>query len=121
MVVFEMLEFCNIGSALKLNDLSVHLQVVMTFSNPSGDTRQVLLPRRSVLLMTGASRYLWSHGIVPRKTDVINSVCGLTLAYRQTRVSFTFRRLRRAACDCGKKFVWLFVICRNIMFKPIII
>lgn len=52
--------------------------------------------------MAGASRYLWTHGIVPRKTDVISGEDGLTLSHRQTRVSFTFRTLRRAPCTCGK-------------------
>ncbi|XP_067944033.1 alkylated DNA repair protein alkB homolog 8-like [Watersipora subatra] len=80
--------------------LSLGSQVIMTFSNSLGDTRQVLLPRRSVLVMAGESRYSWSHSIVPRKTDVVESAEGLTLSYRQTRVSFTFRRLRRARCQC---------------------
>lgn len=89
-------------------------QVVMTFSHPEGHVRFVTLPRRSILVMTGDSRYLWTHGIVPRKTDVIhNPDNGLTLSYRETRVSFTFRRLRRAPCVCGKlidfigSLVWL--------------
>ncbi|KAF6021374.1 ALKBH8 [Bugula neritina] len=81
--------------------VSLGSQVVMSFSN-NDDTRQVLLPRRSVLIMSGASRYGWSHGIVPRKIDVIQDADrGLTLSYRQVRTSFTFRRLRRAACQCG--------------------
>ena len=86
-----------------LENYSVIKKVVMTFAHPEGDTRQVTLPRRSLLVMTGESRYLWTHGIVPRKTDVIhNTDGGLTLSYRETRVSYTFRTLRRALCDCGR-------------------
>ena len=77
-------------------------QVVMDFTAPDGGVRRVYLPRRSVLIMAGASRYSWTHGIVPRKTDVRETVDGLTLSYRATRVSYTFRRLRRRPCDCSK-------------------
>ena len=86
----------------------------MTFAHSSGTTRQVVLPRRSVLVMTGESRYSWTHAIVPRKTDVVSSAGGLTLSYRQTRVSFTFRSLRRAPCHCGMSLFHLCDFCAAI-------
>jgi alkylated DNA repair protein alkB family protein 8 len=62
--------------------------------------------------MTGESRYLWTHGITPRKTDIVeaeSSGAGLTLAHRGIRTSFTFRVLRRRPCDCGK-FVYPYTL-----------
>ena len=45
-------------------------------------------------------RYLWSHGITPRKQDVINTSSGLTLRIRDVRTSFTFRKVRWTPCNC---------------------
>lgn len=39
-------------------------QVVMDFRHPDGQKVAVFLPRRSLLVMTGEARYLWSHGSV---------------------------------------------------------
>lgn len=38
--------------------------VVMDFKHPDGVTVQVTLPRRSLLVMGGESRYLWTHEYV---------------------------------------------------------
>ncbi|KXX77797.1 Alkylated DNA repair protein alkB 8 [Madurella mycetomatis] len=60
---------------------------------------ELLLPPRSLLLMTGASRYGYTHGIRPRKTDVID---GRTVQ-RQGRYSVTMRTVRRGdeiGCEC---------------------
>ncbi|XP_063118311.1 alkylated DNA repair protein alkB homolog 8 isoform X5 [Rattus norvegicus] len=85
----------------------------MDFKHPEGVTVQVMLPRRSLLVMTGESRYLWTHGITPRKFDtiqaseqfkggIINSDIGdLTLSKRGMRTSFTFRKVRRIPCNCS--------------------
>ena len=43
----------------------------MEFYHPDEGTVPVLLPPRSVLIMTGESRYIWSHAIPPRKSDVL--------------------------------------------------
>lgn len=52
----------------------------------------VLVPRRSMLIMTDESRYGWAHGITPRKIDVVQNESGhLTTMKRNTRISFTFR------------------------------
>lgn len=46
-------------------------------------------------------RYAWSHGIVPRKFDIIQASSGLTTQVRGERISFTFRRIRDGdSCRC---------------------
>ncbi|XP_006628174.3 alkylated DNA repair protein alkB homolog 8 [Lepisosteus oculatus] len=93
--------------------LSLGAKTVMDFKHTDGRSISVVLPARSVLVMTGESRYLWSHGITPRKFDVVpvgdaekaSIVSGdsgdLTLHKRGTRTSFTFRKVRRTPCDCA--------------------
>lgn len=93
--------------------LSLGAEIVMDFKHPDGHTVAILLPRCSLLVMTGESRYLWTHGITPRKYDVIQAselgqkvrtitadVGDLTLNRRETRTSFTFRKVRRSPCNC---------------------
>ena len=70
----------------------------MDFRHPIGHHLSVLVPPRSLLVMTGESRYVWSHGITPRKSDIVPSAAGgLTLAARGVRTSFTFRKLSATA------------------------
>lgn len=53
----------------------------------------VLLPRRSLLIMSEESRFGWTHKITPRKIDVYQDGDGqLKTFQRNTRISFTFRR-----------------------------
>ncbi|XP_044524997.1 alkylated DNA repair protein alkB homolog 8 [Gracilinanus agilis] len=97
--------------------LSLGAEIVMDFKHPDGHTVSVMLPQRSLLVMTGESRYLWTHGITPRKFDVIqasegqksgiitNDVGNLTLNKRGVRTSFTFRKVRRTPCDCSYHLV----------------
>ncbi len=42
--------------------LAIFLQTVMDFKHPDGRTVAVVLPERSLLVMKGESRYLWTHG-----------------------------------------------------------
>jgi alkylated DNA repair protein alkB family protein 8 len=63
-------------------------------SNNNDDTdhrvkKHIWLPRRSLLILSGESRYLYSHGIAPRNTDKVNG----TLIPRQIRISLTFRQV----------------------------
>ncbi|XP_035239619.1 alkylated DNA repair protein alkB homolog 8 [Anguilla anguilla] len=93
--------------------LSLGAKTVMDFRHPDGRSVAVVLPERSLLVMKGESRYLWTHGITPRKFDVVpagdtvssgpvtSDPGDLTLSKRDTRTSFTFRRVRRMACDCA--------------------
>ncbi|KFV73056.1 Alkylated DNA repair protein alkB 8, partial [Dryobates pubescens] len=93
--------------------LSLGAEIVMDFKHPDGRTVAIMLPRCSLLVMAGESRYLWTHGITPRKYDVIQAselgqkvgtitpdVGDLTLNRRETRTSFTFRKVRKIPCNC---------------------
>jgi len=67
---------------------------------PEHPSWELLLPARSLLVMTGASRYGFVHGIKGRKTDVVE---GEAVA-RQGRYSITMRSVRRGervGCECA--------------------
>jgi len=90
--------------------LSLGSQVTMEFSHPNGDVVPVLLPRRSLLCMKEEARYLWTHGIIPRKSDIVytqdtdattSPEQHLTLLERGTRISLTFRKILHTACNCS--------------------
>lgn len=57
----------------------------------------VCIPRRSLFLMTGESRYGWRHGIAARKSD--RCISG-ELRERSRRVSLTFRNCMKKVCEC---------------------
>uniref|UniRef100_A0A4W4FIU1 tRNA (carboxymethyluridine(34)-5-O)-methyltransferase n=1 Tax=Electrophorus electricus TaxID=8005 RepID=A0A4W4FIU1_ELEEL len=96
-----------------LLSLSLGEKTVMDFRHPGGQSVAVVLPGRSLLVMKGESRYLWTHGITPRKFDVVpaskdegsgvvtSDPSNLTLSRRGTRTSFTFRKVRHTPCDCA--------------------
>ena len=110
----------------------------MEFKHSDGRHCSVVLPQRSLLVMSKEARlfrfslrvkralpvhvgyivilcrYAWTHGITPRKHDVVTTSqvlndpgaerdeeSRLTLAYRETRTSFTFRKVRRGPCHCS--------------------
>lgn len=80
--------------------LSLQSDTVMDFRR-NNELVHVLLPRRSLLVMSGESRYDWTHGIKPKHIDVVPTATGsLTTQARSKRISLTFRRLRRGPCDC---------------------
>lgn len=55
------------------------------------------MPRRSALVLTGESRYLWKHSISSRKIDRLEN----DLLFRRTRLSLTFRKTsEKPHCDC---------------------
>lgn len=71
--------------------LSLLGDTVMEFRNET--THSCLyLPRRSLLVMSGESRYGCTHSITPRMTDVIEKTEGLSMKKREIRVSCTFRQ-----------------------------
>nr|XP_020495617.1 alkylated DNA repair protein alkB homolog 8 isoform X1 [Labrus bergylta] len=99
-----------------LLSLSLGARTVMEFRHPDGHLVPVVLPPRSLLVMKGESRYLWTHGITPRKYDMVpacdpqspalktaevGTPSNLTLRKRGTRTSFTFRKIRHKPCDCA--------------------
>lgn len=88
--------------------LSLHSDIVMDFRDISGRKIPVFLPRRSLALMSGESRYGWTHGIASRMHDVVctDGDKGLTLLPRGERISFTFRNLRRKK-ECFCSYPWL--------------
>lgn len=82
--------------------LSLGSDVVMEFKHDDGRSCSVLLPRRSLTIMDGESRYDWTHGITPRKLDVIKGMNGLTINKRDVRVSYTFRKVNMSGvCTCN--------------------
>lgn len=55
-------ELSSTPSYLSCVLLCVPLQTVMEFRHPDGHLVAVVLPARSLLVMKGESRYLWTHG-----------------------------------------------------------
>ncbi|XP_058807012.1 alkylated DNA repair protein alkB homolog 8 isoform X2 [Phymastichus coffea] len=79
--------------------LSLGSAYVMDFKQ--GDQKVSLdLPARSLLIISGESRYAWSHGICPRHNDNVRTDNGFSTRSRATRVSFTFRKVHRGDCQC---------------------
>ncbi|VDN03561.1 unnamed protein product [Thelazia callipaeda] len=81
--------------------LSLISDIVMEFRDLANTSAvyDVLLPRLSLVVMQGESRYRWKHGIAKRKYDV-NPITS-KLMRRQCRVSFTFRKVLRGKCQCS--------------------
>ena len=70
--------------------ISLGSQCVMDFYSMNDDS--VLhqpLAQRSLLRMSGKARYDWKHGVVARKSDVIND----ERIQRERRISLTFRKV----------------------------
>jgi alkylated DNA repair dioxygenase AlkB len=72
--------------------LSLAAPCVMDFHRPaSGRRESLLLPRRSLLVLSDEARYEWQHGIAPRKSDRWQGI----VVPRSRRLSVTFRLTRR--------------------------
>ena len=73
--------------------ISLGGQCVMNFQKEQTSTEQdkvpLLIQPKTLIVMTGESRFSWYHGIVGRKSDKFN---GQTHK-RQRRVSITFRKV----------------------------
>lgn len=70
--------------------LSLGAPCIMEFSNPEiSEKRELLLERRSIVILSKDARYKWQHAIPGRKSDVIGGVKTL----RQRRASLTFRKV----------------------------
>jgi len=67
--------------------LSLGSNVVMDFTDGHDRSGSVVLPRCSLLVLTGDSRSTWRHGIAQRRRDIVNS----TTIQRARRLSLTFR------------------------------
>ncbi|CAG9463056.1 unnamed protein product [Pedinophyceae sp. YPF-701] len=67
------------------------------------DTKALLLPRRSLLVMHGEARYAWEHYIPHRKEDrVVGRPDAIPRGSR--RVSLTYRCARKTPCRC--RYPW---------------
>jgi len=60
----------------------------MTFKNKD-KTYDLYVKPNSLYIMSGDSRYLWTHEMMPKKYDIINN----NKIYRDRRVSVTFRNV----------------------------
>ena len=56
----------------------------------TGDRFDLNLPRRSLLIMSGDSRYNWKHGILPKTFDYCSDG---SIRTRKSRISITCRRV----------------------------
>lgn len=61
----------------------------------SGEKRSMFLLPRSIVVLTGESRYQWRHAIAARKSDVVN---GMKIQ-RARRISLTFRNVILKQCS----------------------
>lgn len=77
--------------------ISLSDSIVMDFVSHEGTKVSVTIPQRSLVFMTGESRYGWRHAIACRKSDLTE--CGNTVT-RVRRVSLTFRRVVSVSCKC---------------------
>lgn len=78
--------------------ISLGSSTIMDFKNPSsGKILPVLIPERSLTIMSGESRYLWHHGITPRKVDALDS----DVVERKLRISLTLRECTSEPCKCS--------------------
>lgn len=84
----------------QLYALSLGAPVMMQFKYPeTGEFTDVDLVPRSLIKMSGDSRYHWTHAIRGRKTDVLPDG---TVRPREMRWSMTYRWLREGGvCECG--------------------
>lgn len=82
--------------------LSLGSDIVMDFRNENLHIC-VILPRKSLVILSGESRYLWTHGITPRTFDLINKNNKCDLLQRRMRISYTFRKIRLEPCKCQYK------------------
>lgn len=82
--------------------LSLLANTVMCFEHPDGRKVEVFLPRRSLVVMSGPSRYLWSHCISLRKHDryLYHNDINSSVVKRSKRLSVTFRQSWGKPCNC---------------------
>ncbi|RHY17121.1 hypothetical protein DYB25_001588 [Aphanomyces astaci] len=77
-----------------IGTLSLGHASVMEFRHPEdGRCETFLLEPRALYIMTGASRYQWTHCVHPRLFDVVDGA----KVPRRRRVSITFRKVRHCS------------------------
>ena len=65
----NILNYKNISN----NNLNTNTPIQTMKTKINKIKKYLYLPRRSLLILRGDARYLWSHGIAPRTTDKVNS------------------------------------------------
>lgn len=83
-----------------ISSLSLGSAILFEMRHPVGNVYTLLLKPRSLLTLTGESRYQWTHGIKPKKTDVVHNQVTNTelILQRGTRWSLTLRKVKEN-CD----------------------
>lgn len=79
--------------------LSLMSDTVMCFKDPKGENKiiDVILPRRSLIILTGPSRYSYLHSIRHRRFDAIDG----QLKRRDIRMSVTLRHAYTMGSSCN--------------------
>lgn len=71
--------------------LSLLSGTLMEFkNNESGESESIYLENRSLIILSDAARYHWTHAIPARKSDIIDDI----KIIRQPRISLTFRTVK---------------------------
>lgn len=78
-----------------LSSLSLGSQVLFEMKHENGSIFNILLKPRTLLTLTGESRYNWTHGIRSRKSDVVFDPITKTenILQRGVRWSLTLRKI----------------------------
>ena len=84
--------------------VSMCAQTIFEMRHRKGYHVNLLLKPRSLLIMSGESRYVWSHAIKPKKFDVITSDNEKTpsITPRLTRISITMRKVLKRDCNSSE-------------------
>lgn len=90
------------GAPASAANAATEAAVAAAAATPAGPSYPLQLPPRSLLILTGPSRYAFTHGIASRKADQV----GRRVVERSKggRYSITFRSVRREderGCGCG--------------------
>lgn len=86
----------------EIMSISMLSQTVFEMRQNNGCHVNILLKPCSLLVMSGESRYSWSHGIRAKKFDVLKkeNESAPTITPRSTRISITFRKvLKEEKCE----------------------
>jgi alkylated DNA repair protein alkB family protein 8 len=79
------------GAKRKVGDATPQFEAGLTLFALEKKRVEIRLPRRSVLILTGESRYLWDHEIKKKKTDRVDG----KIVKRGVRTSITVRVVSR--------------------------
>lgn len=82
--------------------LSLGSHTVISFAHATDPSLSVdvFIPPRSLFIMTGESRYLFTHQMPQRRTDKVDE----EILARDTRLSVTFRMTKAVGEKCGCEY-----------------